>query len=56
MVDFLSFLTGCWNECISLLSALKINIAGISVPFWGLMIGFMVTGLIISVFWRGAKQ
>lgn len=56
MVDFLEFLIGCWNECIALLSALRINVAGISVPFWGLLIGFIVTGLIISGFWRGVRQ
>ncbi len=50
-LTFFNTFFGWWNRIIQLLS----NTSVFGVSLWGIIVGFLCTSMVITVFWKGAK-
>lgn len=55
MAQFFSLLFGFWQSIYDLLCTITFDLGGISVDYGSLIVGFLFTGMIIAVFWKGAR-
>ena len=55
MTVFLNFFIGMLEGVISVLKYPEFEMYGYSVRFIDVIIAFFIIGLVISIFWRGAK-
>lgn len=55
MLDFIILIRDFWVDLIDLLNSIEIQLGNITVPFGGLIFSFLFVGIVITVFWRGAK-
>lgn len=42
-------------DCMKTVAAVLTNYRFLSVPIWTYFIGFIFIGMVVSVFWRGAR-
>ena len=47
----IQFITQLWDK----LGTVKFSAYGVDVPLTALIVAFLVTGMVINVFWKGAK-
>lgn len=55
MYDFIVFLRDFFVDLIELLNSISFTVGNISVSYGGLLFAFLVVGIVVSVFWKGAK-
>lgn len=55
MFEFLLFIRDFFLDLIGLLNSISFTVNGISVSYGGLLFAFLVVGIVVSVFWKGAK-
>lgn len=56
MYEFFLFFRDCIAEISGMLRSFSFSIGGISVSIFDLFLGFVAMGIIISVFWKGARS
>lgn len=55
MLEIVTFLRDFWVDLIGLLNSVQLSVGAINVPLGGLIFAFLVVGIVVSVFWKGAK-
>lgn len=55
MLEFFNMIRDFWSDILGRLNGVQISIGSIRVPFGGLIFAFLVVGIVVSVFWKGAK-
>lgn len=55
MGKFFVMIRDLWIDIFSTLEAVQFEINGMIVSLPALLFAFMVTGIVISVFWKGAR-
>lgn len=55
MYEFFIFFRDCLADISGMLRSFSFSIGGISVSLLDLFLGFIAMGIIISVFWKGAR-
>ena len=55
MLEFVILIRDFWVDLIDLLNSIQLTVGAIKVPLGGLIFAFLVVGIVISVFWKGAK-
>lgn len=55
MYQFILFIRDFFTDLIDLLNSITFNIGNVSVSYGGLIFAFLVVGIVVSVFWKGAK-
>ena len=56
MWEFIQWLSDRLYVITAYLNTVKFEVAGLQVGYFNLILGFVVLGFIISVFWKGARQ
>lgn len=55
MYEFILLIRDFMMDLIGLLNAVSFSIGNTSVSYGGLIFAFLVVGIVVSVFWKGAK-
>lgn len=55
MTDFVVFFSNMMSSLVSVLDSAKFSLYGFDVSIIGIMVAIIVVGLVISVFWKGAR-
>lgn len=55
MTQFFNMLGGFWKDLLQVLDKFSFDINGFSVSLPSVWFAFMVIGLVVTVFWKGAK-
>lgn len=56
MWSFILWIRDSFISLSTMLNAFHFNIAGMSISLLDIMIGFLAMGIVISVFWKGARS
>ncbi len=56
MQNFFELFIKLWTDIFGLLSRVTFSVYGVNVSLTSIFFAFLVTGFIISIFWRGAKS
>lgn len=55
MSDAITLIFNFFIAIFDKLNGVSFTLFGITVSYMGIIIGFLITGIIVSVFWRGAR-
>lgn len=55
MAQFFNLIAQFFREVWEKLSAVTFSAYGFSVPFTSILVVFIIIGMVINVFWKGAK-
>lgn len=55
MTDFFEMFAGWWRSLWGLLDSVTFEVNGMTVSYGGMIFALLATGMVISIFWRGAK-
>lgn len=55
MSDAITLIFNFFISIFYMLNGVSFTLFGINVSYMGIIIGFLITGIIVSVFWRGAR-
>lgn len=55
MTAFLQFFSFMWQRIIFLFDSVKFDMFGYDVSLFGILFVLIIIGLLVSVFWKGAK-
>lgn len=55
MEKFFIMFANLWRSLLGLLDRVKFTVGGYTVSVYSLILAFLVLGIIIGVFWKGAK-
>lgn len=55
MIDFFHLVTAFWSAVLGKLSEVKFTMYGIDVNLLAVLVAFFIVGLVITVFWKGAR-
>lgn len=53
---FIDFVRSCWGEIFDLYTRFTISVGNSVVSFFWVLCGFVVIGMLINTFWKGAGQ
>lgn len=55
MEQFFIMFANLWRRLLGLLDRVQFTVGGYTVSVYSLILAFLVLGIIIGVFWKGAK-
>lgn len=56
MTEAINYLFNWIRDVVLLIEKIRFNIYGIDISFLWLIIAFIITCIVVSVFWKGAKM
>lgn len=56
MLDFFTLIRDFWVSIIAVFDSRPLQIGNYSVSLFAIIFSFIVIGLVVSVFWRGARS